>query len=430
MKVAKLLMPIMATIILSLTGIAKERLIILNEGNWQADNGRLSYFEDGNIISNQWFRDVNGYKLGDTPNDIIQVNDNLLAIAVNWSNLIQFITPEGKAVAATEDIPNNRRLATDGRHLYVSSYGHECRTINGMEEFTKGFIAKIDTETFKVISAVEVGYEPEGIALYNGKLFVANTGGYSAQEDHEYESTISVIDANTMQVVRTVDTGQLNLYGKMSQSGQYLCINSPGDYYQVPAAIVMVDCKAILDDKDDTECVIVIPEMAATYSTPDRNGNILALGSSYSFQTGGYEYNYSVINPSLIFETDGSDGIDDNMPGDLMSDLRKLSMPYSLYVNPYSGYIYATDAGSFAGGGMLYQWDADGKFIGKHKVYINPGSMIALKDGVPSCSLEIVSNENEISTNHTIYNLQGIPVSKPHKGGIYIINGKKTTYNN
>lgn len=426
MKVIKHLMPIVATIILSLSGIARERLIILNEGNWQADNGRLSYFEDGKIVSNQWFRDVNGSKLGDTPNDIIQINDNLLAIAVNWSNLIQFITPEGKAVATTEDIPNNRRLATDGRYLYVSSYGHECETINGKVEFTKGYVAKIDTKTFKVVSAVEVGYEPEGIALYDGKLFVANTGGYSAQEGHEYESTVSVIDAETMQVIRTVDTGQINLYGKMTQSGQYLCVNSPGDYYAVPAAIVLVDCKAILDEKEDAECVIVYPEMAATYSTTDRNGNIFSLGSSYSFQTGRYEYNYSVINPSLMFETDGAEGIDEDMPGTLKSDLEDLKMPYSLYINPYSGYIYATDAASFAAGGTLYQWDAEGAFIGKHKVYINPGAMIALKDGVPSGNLEIDSDQTD--TNPTIYNLQGIPVSKPHPGEIYIIKGKKTIF--
>lgn len=89
----------------------QERIILLNEGNWQADNGRITYFEDGKVVSNQWFRDVNGYKLGDTPNDIIAVNDSLIAIAINWSNIVQFIKPDGKAVAATEDVPNNRKLA-------------------------------------------------------------------------------------------------------------------------------------------------------------------------------------------------------------------------------------------------------------------------------------------------------------------------------
>ena len=121
--------------------VARERIILLNEGMWQADNGKITYFENGTVVSNQWFRDVNGSKLGDTPNDIIQVNENLIAIAINWSNVVQFITPDGKAVAATEDIPNNRKLCTDGRYVYVTSYGHECETINGTQYFEKGFVA-------------------------------------------------------------------------------------------------------------------------------------------------------------------------------------------------------------------------------------------------------------------------------------------------
>ena len=96
---------------------AQERILLLNEGNWQADNGKISYFEDGGIVSNQWFRDVNKRKLGDTPNDIIQINNDLIAISVNWSNIIQFISPDGKCVAETEDVPNNRKLATDGRYV-------------------------------------------------------------------------------------------------------------------------------------------------------------------------------------------------------------------------------------------------------------------------------------------------------------------------
>ena len=123
---------------------AQEKLILLNEGMWQADNGRVTYFEDDHVVSNQWFRDKNGMKIGDTPNDIIQVNDTLIAIAVNWSNIVQFIKPDGTAVAATEDIPNNRKLCSDGQYVYITSYGHECATVDGMKYFEKGYVAKID----------------------------------------------------------------------------------------------------------------------------------------------------------------------------------------------------------------------------------------------------------------------------------------------
>ena len=61
-----------------------DNLIICNEGNWQSDNGQLSYYDSSTgTMTNEWFRKINGIKLGDTPNDILQINDTLIAIAIN-----------------------------------------------------------------------------------------------------------------------------------------------------------------------------------------------------------------------------------------------------------------------------------------------------------------------------------------------------------
>ncbi|MDE5635653.1 MAG: hypothetical protein K2I52_05035 [Muribaculaceae bacterium] len=414
---------IAAVLLSSVSGYARERIILLNEGNWQSDNGRVSYFEDGKIISNQWFRDVNGIKLGDTPNDIIRVNDNLIAIAVNWSNIVQFITPQGKAVAATEDIPNNRKLASDGNYVYISSYGHECKVNDDYEYFDKGYVAKIDLSTFKVVAAVEVGYEPEGIAYYDGYLFVANTGGYAFQEDHEYETTVSVIDAGTMEVIRDVDTGQINLYGKLSQSGKYLCINSPGDYYDIMAATVIFDCEKAIEGNPDEECFVLL-DYAATYSCTAMDGQFYAVGSRYSYYTSQYEFNYIVIDPELVMESQGAEGVDeDGFPGTVLEDLKMIFMPYGIYVNPYTGYIYATDAGSFAAAGSMIQWSPEGEKLGEHKVYINPAHFLAVSDDMAAGIDNVVSDIRV--KDDVIYNLQGIRVDNPRSGQLYISNGQK-----
>ncbi len=442
MKLKSLLLSVvLGSVTMSAADPRTERLIIVNEGLWQADNGRLSYFEDGTMVSNEWFRQVNGYKLGDTPNDIIQVNDNLIAIAVNWSNIVQFITPEGKAVAATEDVPNNRKLASDGKYVYISSYGHEVAMESGFREFTKGYVAKIDVSTFGVVDAVEVGYEPEGIAYYKGYLFVANTGGYAFQENHDYETTVSIIDAATMKVVRNVDTGQINLYGKMSQSGQYLCINSPGDYYDIMAATVIFDCDAALAGAPDEDCFVKL-DYAATYSTVDTQGHFLAIGSRYSYYNGEYEFNYITINPALLFETDGIEGVEESLPGTLKADIEAMTMPYGLFVNPYTGWFYATDAGEFTGAGALLQWNSKGEFVGKYKTYINPAHFLALAPDEmpepdpdkpdpekPDSGIETVTADGG-SVTAPVYNLQGIPVKHLLPGQIYIQNGKKFIYNN
>lgn len=337
-----------------------ENLIVCNEGNWQSDNGQLSYYDGtAGVLTNKWFRQVNGSKLGDTPNDIIQVNDTLIAIAVNWSNIIQYIHPDGTACGATENVPNNRRMCADGNYLYITSYAHKC----GNQTFEKGYVAKIDVKTKQVVATCEVGWEPEGVRLYEGKLYVANTGGYAFSEGHEYETTVQVVDAETMKSVKTIDTGCINLYGEMSQAGQYLCINSCGDYYNVKPKTVIVDCKTDEVKTFDFPC---------TYNTTD--GKLFyTVGSEFSYNTGAYVYQIKTINPET---KEVKDGIFNEA---ITQKIKEITSPYELYISPYTKNVYFTDAGSYASAGYLYGYTKEGEelFV-KQKVYINPAHILAL----------------------------------------------------
>ena len=45
-----------------------EDLIVCNEGNWQSDNGQLSYYNSATgVLTNQWFRSINGCLLYTSP---------------------------------------------------------------------------------------------------------------------------------------------------------------------------------------------------------------------------------------------------------------------------------------------------------------------------------------------------------------------------
>ena len=337
-----------------------ENLIICNEGNYQSDNGQLSYY-DGTVgvLTNKWFRQVNGSKLGDTPNGIIQVNDTLIAIAVNWSNIIQYIHPDGTACGATENVPNNRRMCADGNYLYITSYAHKC----GNQTFEKGYVAKIDVRTKQVVATCEVGWEPEGVRLYDGKLYVANTGGYAFSENHAYETTVQVVDAETMQSIKTIDTGCINLYGEMSQAGQYLCINSCGDYYNVKPKTVIVDCKT-----DEVKTF----DFPATYNSTD--GDVFyTVGSEFSYNTGEYVYSIKTINPKT---QEVKDGI---FCEAITQKIKEITSPYELYVSPYTKNVYFTDANSYGSAGYLYGYTKEGQQVfAPQKVYVNPAHILAL----------------------------------------------------
>ena len=337
-----------------------ENLIICNEGNWQSDNGQLSYYDGtAGVLTNKWFRQVNGSKLGDTPNDSIQGNDTLIAIAVHWSNIIQYIHPDGTACGATENVPNNRRMCADGNYLYITSYAHQC----GNQTFEKGYVAKIDVKTKQVVATCEVGWEPEGVRLYEGKLYVANTGGYAFSENHAYETTVQVVDAETMKSIKTIDTGCINLYGEMSQAGQYLCINSCGDYYNVKPKTVIVDCKT-----DEVKTF----DFPATYNSTD--GDVFyTVGSEFSYNTGEYVYSIKTINPKT---QEVKDGI---FCEAITQKIKEITSPYELYISPYTKNVYFTDANSYGSAGYLYGYTKEGQQVfAPQKVYVNPAHILAL----------------------------------------------------
>lgn len=340
--------------------VVTENLIICNEGNWQSDNGQLSYYDGKTgITTNQWFRKINNLKLGDTPNDILQVNDTLIAIAVNWSNIIQYIHPDGTACGATENVPNNRRMCSDGKYLYITSYAHKC----GTRTFEKGYIAKIDLKTKNVVGTCEVGWEPEGIRLYDGKLYIANTGGYAFSEKHSYETTIEVVDADKMISLRTIDTGCINLYGEISQAGQFLCINFCGDYYDLKPGTVVFDCVSEKCHVFDFPC---------TYNTTDGE-KFYTIGSEFSYNTYKYVYHLYTIDPKTMETTYG-------IYNDVVTEkLKELTSPYEIYVSPYTKNIYFTDAKSFATAGYLFGYTKKGtEVFSPQKIYINPAHILAI----------------------------------------------------
>ena len=339
-------------VVISTPTKTEDKLLILCEGLWGMDNSCISYLDQGTLV-NKWYQKQNPkHRLGDTGNDIIQVNDTLIAISVNWSNIIQYIYPDGRAIAATEDIPNNRKLATDGDYLYCTSYANQ------------GYVAKVDVRTKEIVDTCHVGYEPEGIAYYKGRLFVANTGGYSFQEGHEYESTISVIDAQTMKELKRIDTDCINLYGKMSQCGQFICINSCGDYYDVEPKSV------VLNMESEEFWVFDFP---ATYNCT-YDGKFYTIGSAFSYNTGEYQYSIHTISlPSMQVE----EGLAEYAGAEEV--IRQMQSPYGIYISPYSGHLYVSDARSYATNGYVFEFDRQGNQLNKYYLDgLNPAHFLAL----------------------------------------------------
>lgn len=334
------------------------RMYILSEGGYGANNASLSYYNAASgEVTDSWFSTVNGSKLGDTGNDILLTEDYII-IAVNASNIIQFCSHDGKAVAQTEAVANVRKLAVDpeGEYLYATSYADN------------GCVAKISLEDFSVVAKVNVGYEPEGIAWYDGKLFVANSGGYSYMGGHDYEETISVIDAASMTETKRVKTGKINLYGAFVQNARYpryILVNAAGDYMSNPAASLVFDC--------EKEEVVATFDFPATYAS-QYEGAFYSIGSSFSYVTYAYEYSFKKIDMAsgTPVVTDGLAPEGGSASDAITEAVKKMAAPYGICIAS-NGEVFVTDAGNYVNRGSLHRFAKDGKGQTTFTVGVCPG---------------------------------------------------------
>lgn len=275
--------------------------------------------------------------LGDVGNDIGIYGTKLYTV-INASNKLEIMDVATTKRLKVIDIKNGRYITFADGKAYVSAYDGDI----GLGQNTpNGFVAEIDTTTLAITRRVEVGRQPEELAVIDDKLYVANSGGYSPPN---YETTVSVVDLNSFAVVNKIEVAP-NLHRlKATESGD-LYVSSRGDYFEIPSQLFVVDTKK--------------GEVKNTYDIPTSNLTIVGdtayiVGSSFSYETFDWEIGYRMINIKKGELLEGS-----FLPKS-MSD--EIEMPYGIAVDPMSKNIYITDARDYVSPGTLYCLDKNGTF--------------------------------------------------------------------
>jgi hypothetical protein len=233
------------------SGIRK--VFVLNEGGKGSNNATLDFLRlsDGNYVTGA-FKKMNpevGAGLGDVGNDIVVRGDEVW-IVVNNSGIVEVISAKDETEIAAIKVPTPRAVAFDGKYAYVTSWAGAYADGNydaGYYVITdyknpKGQVYRINLASKKVEGSVEVGYQPEGVALRDGKLYVANSGGISSQlpPDYAYDNTVSVIDTKTFQVTKTLNV-QINLKNVYADGKGKIYVTSLGNFYDIHSSLYMID---------------------------------------------------------------------------------------------------------------------------------------------------------------------------------------------
>lgn len=229
---------------------AARKLFVLNEGQMGSNNASLDFlrFPYGIYISDA-FAKMNpsvGAGLGDVGNDIAVIGEELWMV-VNNSGIVEVVSVFDETEVAAISVPTPRNIAFDDKYAYVTSWAGAFAT-GAYDEYgnysitdyynTKGQVYRINLKTKQVEGSVEVGYQPEGIAYYGGKLYVANSGGISSQlpPSYSYDSTVSIIDAASFKVSSTVDV-QINLKDVYSDGAGNIYVTTLGNFWDVHSGL-------------------------------------------------------------------------------------------------------------------------------------------------------------------------------------------------
>ena len=318
------------------------KLYILNEGNFPGastldllDFKNKKYCAD--IFAQANPEVVQG--IGNTANDMAVV-DGKLWVALNASNQVAVLQLPSAKLEHVIDVESPRYIADDGQYVYVTSY---ASAVYQGEKMVPGKVYRINRKNYET-TTLEVGYQPEGLAVLNGKLYVANSGGYNWVHDNR----ISVIDLASFKLEKHIEAPMTNLFQMVATEDQIWVSSygestwtqdeASGEWIQsvsAPQGLVSMTPNGQFTEWDgvhaDKMCLC---------------GNTLFCFGNAKEMEGGYEEWLYLINTNLGGNT--YQGV-----RFLGSGLECVGYPYGILVNPDNGDFYICDA-SFTSGSKVH----------------------------------------------------------------------------
>ncbi len=315
---------------------------VVSEGSYfnKIDGDLTTYDPVAHDVANGVFKAINGRALSGTANDGL-VYGTKLYIANTDENVVEVC--EAKTAKSVKQIELNgaRCIKADGGYIYVTM-------------FYENKVAKIDTTDYEVVATVETGAYPEGLAVLDGKLYVANSGYGSG-------NTVSVVDLATFTATSTltVPTNPVDVL----TDGKSLFLACSGEYaedwtYAVNPAIYTLATNGTTTKLADATIAAIGP------------GRLYFIDNNY-YKT-EIAYGYIDLNDNTVQKFVPSNG--------------GFVSPFSIGVNPTNGDVYIgaystkdTEWGPVAdyeAPGFCTRFDKTGLQIDQFKVGLNPGTII------------------------------------------------------
>jgi hypothetical protein len=319
-------------------------MYVLCEGNMGSNKATLDYLD---LQTGEYNRNIypsrnpsTVMELGDVGNDV-KIYGSRLWLVINCSNKVEVADAKTAISLGHVDIPNCRFVAFHEGYAYVTSY---VGKVGGTSVI--GSVYKVDTLSLKVVGQVEVGYQPDELAVVGDRLYVANSGGYNVLQGLDYDNRVSVIDLATFQVERNIEVAP-NLFRLRADRHGRLWVASRGDYMNYPPRLYLLQDDVVCDSLDTP-----VSDMAF------RGDSLLFYGAQTNVFTGKITVGYGYIDTASQI-VDGK--FVDRQYRSIIEDPSVIEMPYGIMVHPQTGDIYVMDATNYVSSGRLFCFDSNGK---------------------------------------------------------------------
>ena len=299
-------------------------ILVLNEGSWGANNSSITAINDslGEVSARDWFSAKNGRGLGDVAQDMIVYGSKVYA-TVTFSNSLEVIDAMS-GVSQRVDMQGHqpRSIAAANGKLYVSCYNPRS-------------VVRIDTTTLAIEATCALGdYQPEGLTICNGKLFVTSSFIQDGQ-NYLYDDKVYVIDLATFSNPQTVTVGANPQEVKVIADGK-LIVNYWGNYDDQPAGTAIIDANTL---------------------TITQTGQALTKMDVYNGKAYGYVTEYDAYwNQTVSYKTIDVNGTSADFP----FAFSIAENPYGISVNPANGDIYVMTDGNYIANGTVYCFTLSG----------------------------------------------------------------------
>ncbi len=318
------------------SGSYSNAIFVVCEGNYQTNDGAIDAIVDGKVESDV-FNAMNGRPFGDVVQSMTIIDDKAY-IVVNNSGKIEVV-----------DVKTFKSAGTCSGFSYpqsiVNRNENEIFVSNG-NGYGSDYVYVVNKLSFQKIDSIATGGKgPNAMIVANGKLFVANCGGYLT------DNTISVIDVANLALEKTIDVGDMPSDMELDHDGNIIVVCKGASQYNE-------DWTQILSSTNSK----IVTINSKTYE--------VSSVMDFDHQLASYGLNLISYNNRVYYIDEAVYAIENGKTEKLIDGYF-----YSISVNPSNGDIWTTSTPSL-GLHFVSQYDKDGNFIQKYTVGNFPKAVI------------------------------------------------------